>query len=368
MAEEALTGAAAAFVAARPVGRLATADAQGRPHVVPVCYAWDGVTSTGLSGSTPPSGPPSTIWIALDAKPKRVADVTRLRRVRNIMARPQVALVVDDYLAAWDQLAYVLIEGMARLVHTHDPAHAGAVVALRAKYPQYAAMPIEEQPAIAIQPTHVVVWGAVEQRADRPALLEAAIPGRRVVRRFAPAAVTREQIERVLDAARWAPSPHGRQPWRFAVITRQGTKDQLAAAMGDEWRATLAQDGEPAEVVDQRLAQSHERIRSAPAIVVPCLYLEDLDRYADAGRQLAETTMAIQSLGAAIQNMLLAAYHAGLDMGWMCAPLFCQQLVQRALALPETWLPHALLPVGYAAAPPRRRPHRPANELTRWDS
>lgn len=308
------------------------------------------------------------IWIALDAKPKRVTDVTQLRRVRNIMAQPQVALIVDDYFTAWDQLAYVLIEGTARLVHPDDPAHAGAIALLRAKYPQYAAMPIDEQPAIAIEPTHVVAWGAVEEHVDRPALLEATISGRRVVRRFAAKAVAREQIERILDAARWAPSPHGRQPWRFAVITRQATKDRLAEAMGDEWRETLAQDGEAAAVVNQRLAQSHERIRSAPAIIVPCLYMEDLDRYADAGRQQAETTMAIQSLGAAVQNMLLAAYHAGLDMGWMCAPLFCQQIVQRALALPESWLPHALLPLGYAATPPRRRPHRPADELTRWDS
>jgi nitroreductase len=73
--------------------------------------------------------------------------------------------------------------------------------------------------------------------------------------------------------------------------------------------------------------------------------------------------MAIQSLGCAIQNMLLMAYHLGLDGGWMCAPLFARQTVCAALSLDASLIPHALIPVGYKAAEPRRRPHRPASEL-----
>ena len=121
-------------------------------------------------------------------------------------------------------------------------------------------------------------------------------------------------------------------------------------------------------MVARRLEGSRDRIRSAPALIVPCLYLEELDRYPDAARQEAEMIMAIQSLGAAIQNMLLTAYHEGWDMGWMCAPLFCQSIVQETLGLPATWLPQALLPLGQAAADPRRRAHRPAADLVRWES
>jgi nitroreductase len=73
--------------------------------------------------------------------------------------------------------------------------------------------------------------------------------------------------------------------------------------------------------------------------------------------------MAIQSLGAAIQNMLLAAYALGLDTGWMCAPLFVQQTVRAALDLDASLIPHALIPIGYKAAEPRRRSHRLASEL-----
>lgn len=347
-----LQGAAAAFVAARASGTLATADAAGAPSLVPICYVWDGLD----------------LWSALDAKPKRSPDPLRLQRVRNILARPTVALCVQDYLSqAWDQLAYVLVRGQARFVHPGEPGHAAAIDALRGKYAQYQTMPIATAPAIAIRPTHVTAWGAVAVRQERPASFETTIIGRRSVRRFTADPVAHETIERVLEAARWAPSPHGRQPWRFVVLTRAVAKARLAAAMGAEWEATLAQDGEPAAVVAQRLAVSRERIRSAPALIIPCLYLSELDHYPDPARQAAETTMAVQSLGTAIQNMLLSAYHAGLDMGWMCAPLFCPEIVQAALDLPPDWLPQALLPLGHAAADPKRRPRRPLEDLVRWD-
>ncbi|MDP9366580.1 MAG: nitroreductase family protein, partial [Chloroflexota bacterium] len=105
------------------------------------------------------------------------------------------------------------------------------------------------------------------------------------------------------------------------------------------------------------------RLLEAPLLIVPCLYLADLDVYPDPDRQAAEETMAIQSLGAAIQNLLLTLYAAGLDAGWMCAPLFCPDVVRDALGLDAALIPHALLPVGYAAQDPKRRGRLPAEEL-----
>ncbi|MBC8078586.1 MAG: nitroreductase family protein, partial [Chloroflexales bacterium] len=134
-------------------------------------------------------------------------------------------------------------------------------------------------------------------------------------------------------------------------------------AMGDEWRRQLALDGQDAATVEMRRQKSRERITGAPVVIVPCLYLEDLDRYPDNERQAAETTMAIQSLGCAVQNMLLTAYSLGLDAGWMCAPLFCPDTVRAALGLNETLIPHALIPLGYAARDPVRRARRPLEQL-----
>ncbi len=134
------------------------------------------------------------------------------------------------------------------------------------------------------------------------------IRGRRSVRQYQPTAVPHELVVRVLDAARWAPSPHGRMPWRYVVLTQPEPKTRLAHAMAEEWQRNLEMDQQAPEIVQIRLQKSKLRIQSAPVLIVPCLYLAELDLYPDAGRQQAETTMAIQSIGASIQNLLLTAY------------------------------------------------------------
>ena len=200
-------------------------------------------------------------------------------------------------------------------------------------------------------------------RPERAGTLMELMRGRRSVRQYQPVLVPREMIEQVLEAARWAPSPHGRQPWRFVVLTSQESKTRLADFMGESWRRNLEMDGQNPEIVRIRLEKSCQRILNAPALIVPCLYLEELDHYPDERRQNDETIMAIQSLGAAIQNMLLMAYDLGLDGGWMCAPLFCPEVVCEALELDTRLVPHALITLGYAAADPKRRARRPLSEL-----
>ena len=197
----------------------------------------------------------------------------------------------------------------------------------------------------------------------RTADLSALLQNRRSVRKYQARPVSRELIEQILEAARWAPSPHGRQPWRFVVLTRQEVKTQLAEHMGDTWRQNLEMDGQDAEIVNIRMEKSRQRIQNAPVIIIPCLYLEDLDRYPDERRQADEKTMAIQSIGAAIQNMLLMAYDLGLDTGWMCAPLFCPEVVCEALNLDSRLIPQALITIGYAAADPQRRERLPLSSL-----
>ena len=344
------------YLASRRVARLATAGANGHPHIVPVCFAFDG----------------QLFYIALDSKPKSVPHA-RLKRVRNIEANPHVSLLIDTYSEDWSQLQYVLVNGTATIEAPGTPRHMGAILLLREKYSQYGAMPIEEQPVIAITPATTHPWtgsghfAAVTQLRSEMQFAALAM-GRHVVRQFKPVPVPRELVETTLEAARWAPSPHGAQPWRFVVLTRPELKRQLADAMADEWRRNLQMDGESADVVAVRLEKSRKRIEASPALIIPCLYLEDLHHYPDPARQEAEVTMAVQSLGAAIQNILLSAYSLGLDTGWMCAPLFCPQVVRDALDLPATLTPHALINMGYGAKDPPRRPHLPISDLVvRYD-
>lgn len=342
-----LTPQETAFLVRRRVARLATADAAGRPHAVPVCFAYS-------SGA---------VYIALDEKPKDVP-VTRLKRVRNILENPNVTLVADRYAEDWDLLAFVMVRGRAGLLDPGSEEHGAAVRLLRGKYHQYEEMRIEENPIIAIRPEHAASWGALDEPVSpEPPVLDA-IRGRRSVRRYLSREVPDEVVEWVLEAARWAPSPHGRQPWRFAVIRKDETKERLADAMGEEWRSNLEMDGQDRQVVEKRLEGSRRRLLDAPVLFLICLHLEDLDAYPDPVRQQHETTMAVQSLGAAAQNALLAAYDQGLDAGWMCAPLFAPEKVVEALGLDQKLVPHALLTLGYAEGdPPKRRGRRPLEDL-----
>src|SRR5687767_1711122 len=165
-----------AFIRDRRVGRLATADARGTPSVVPVVYAIFTLDDEPV------------IAIAIDEK--RKGDPRALRRVRNILERPEVALVVDEYREDWDELAWVLVRGAANLIEPGDAGHAEALAALRQKYPQYARMHLEERPVIVIRQLSTRSWRGSEigheQLSPRPGRDELAslVRGRRSVRAF----------------------------------------------------------------------------------------------------------------------------------------------------------------------------------------
>src|ERR687884_1941791 len=117
----------ARFIREHRVARLATADGDGRPAVIPICYVFDG----------------ERFYSPIDEKPKQVAP-RGLKRVRNIETNPHVALVIDDYADDWSKLAYVLASGLATIIGPGTDEHARAFRLLRDKYPQYRAMAIDE--------------------------------------------------------------------------------------------------------------------------------------------------------------------------------------------------------------------------------
>jgi coenzyme F420-0:L-glutamate ligase / coenzyme F420-1:gamma-L-glutamate ligase len=126
------------------VARLATLDEEWRPHIVPVCFAYDG----------------KVLYSAVDRKPKRVVS-ERLARVRHIRKAPQIALLIDKYDEDWTQLWYILVRGKAKLVpKSAHGEHAEAVRQLKAKYSQYAAgMLADDAPVIRITPERITSWG-----------------------------------------------------------------------------------------------------------------------------------------------------------------------------------------------------------------
>ena len=135
------------FILSHVVARLATADKDGQPHVIPFCYAFDG----------------ERFYFVVDEKPKRQTGKP-LKRVRNILENPQVALVIDDYADDWTQLAYVLVRGTATLVEQEEE-YARALALLRARYPQYRSMDLTfaRNTIVCITPGKVLAWGKVEK-------------------------------------------------------------------------------------------------------------------------------------------------------------------------------------------------------------
>ena len=172
---------------------------------------------------------------------------------------------------------------------------------------------------------------------------------RRSIRRYQAEPVPEQLIWELLQAATFAPSAHNRQPWRFVVVATDELKHRLAAAMGARLRTDLQADGVPPERIEQDAGRSYQRISTAPCLIVVCLTLEEMDSYPDPQRQHYEWTMATQSVAMAGQNLLLAAQAYGLGGCWLCAPLFCPDVVRQTLALPPEWQPQGLITLGYPA-------------------
>lgn len=137
------------YVEAARVARLATADADGRPNAVPVCFVLDGDRVATPIDEKPKSGPAGT-----------------LRRCRDVAENSRVALVVDHYTEEWSQLGWVQIRGTATLLAPGEAGHAPSVAALRGKYEQYADHALEERPIVRVDPGSVLSWGELERPTD----------------------------------------------------------------------------------------------------------------------------------------------------------------------------------------------------------
>jgi nitroreductase len=168
-----------------------------------------------------------------------------------------------------------------------------------------------------------------------------AIKGRRSIRAFKSQAVPEETINKLIEAACWAPSAGNIQPWEFIIVQNNEIKRRLVeAALGQEF------------------------IAEAPVVIVVCANEE---RSARGYGLRGKTLYCIQDTAAAIQNMHLAAYSLGLGTCWIGA--FREEEAREALKIPNGVRPVAIIPVGYpgeAPQPPRRRPMKQVVHYETW--
>jgi nitroreductase len=168
--------------------------------------------------------------------------------------------------------------------------------------------------------------------------LEEAIKGRRSIRAFKPQDVPEETVEKLIDAARHAPSAGNIQPWEFIIARKQDTKRKLAQAAHQAF------------------------VEEAPAVIVVCANEKSASRgYGKRG----ETLYCIQDTAAATQNILLTAYSLGLSTCWIGA--FNEDEAKKALKTPVGIRPVAMIPVGYPNRTPSPRGRRSINQIVHYE-
>jgi coenzyme F420-0:L-glutamate ligase/coenzyme F420-1:gamma-L-glutamate ligase len=186
---------------------------------------------------------------------------------------------------------------------------------------------------------------------------------RRTIRVFTAEPVDTGVVRRAVAAALTAPAPHHSEPWRFVILSSPQARARLVDAMREAWIADLRGDGFTPEQITRRLRRG-DVLRLAPLIIVPCLVTDAAHLYPDERRNRSEQAMFTVSMGAAVQNLLVALAVDGLGSAWISSTLFCQDVAARALDLPEGWKPMGAIAVGHPAEQARPRPPRdPADFL-----
>lgn len=197
------------------------------------------------------------------------------------------------------------------------------------------------------------------QREYRP--VEDVIVARRSVRHFAPDPVDPAVVRDLVALACIAPAPHHSRPWRFASVVTIEARERLADAMGESWLEDLAAEKRSVHEVQKLIGRSRAQVIEAPALLVACLALDETRSWPDETRRAAERDMFVQSLGAALQNILLAAVERDLVGYLKGAPLFCGPAISAALDLPGDWHPAFLVLLGYPASGFEPAPREPVD-------
>ena len=167
-----------------------------------------------------------------------------------------------------------------------------------------------------------------------------AIKKRRSVRAYADEKVSEEDIERLIDAARWAPSAGNIQPWEFVVVKDVETKRKLSEA-----------------------ALNQTFIEKAPVVIVVCA---DLNRSSRGYGSRGEHLYSLQDTAAATENILLAAQELGLATCWVGS--FRDKEVAKAVKAPRNLKPVAVVTVGHPAERPLAPPKRSVNEIVHYET
>ena len=150
-----------------------------------------------------------------------------------------------------------------------------------------------------------------------------------------------------IDLARWGPSAHNAQPWRYILIEKGKIRNNLIEKMNKKLQEDLINDGKNESFIKTKIEKTRINFIDAPYLIILCLDKSNLEKYTDSERNQNEYLMGIQSISASAIYLLLAFESKNLAACWYCAPLFTKEIVKRELNLPDTYIPMAFFTVGY---------------------
>ena len=169
--------------------------------------------------------------------------------------------------------------------------------------------------------------------------------------------IKREMIIEAIEIARWAPSAHNSQPWRFIILEKNKRRNVLIDKMNEKLKNDLRKDEKKEAYIGKKIIKTRNNFIQAPYLVLVCMDITDLEKYPDQERSENEFLMNMQSVSSSITYFLLALEAKNLAACWYCAPLFTKEIVRNELNLPQNYVPIAFITVGYPLKE-QKVPHR----------
>jgi len=164
---------------------------------------------------------------------------------------------------------------------------------------------------------------------------------------FDSKSVDKKIIEECIELARWAPSAHNGQFWRYIIIEKGKIREQLIDNMNEKLRNDLKKDGKSENFIKNKINMTRNNFLNAPILILLCLDTKDLEKYNDVERSNNDYIMGVQSISASATYLLLAFQSRELASCWYCAPLFAKEIIKNTLIIPDSYDPMAFFTVGY---------------------
>jgi len=175
--------------------------------------------------------------------------------------------------------------------------------------------------------------------------------------------VDKKIIVKCIELARWAPSAHNGQYWRYVILSKGSLRNRLIDKINEKFRSDLEKDVRTESFIRNKINKTRNDFLEAPFLILLCLDSKNLEKYPDEERSQNEFILGVQSVSCSAVYLLIAFEVEKLAACWYCAPLFTKEIIKEVLKLPESYIPMAFFTVGYPLKPIKAPPRKNLNDI-----